>query len=107
MNPLTEMMFEQKTRWADSYGKEIIRKELMESVERSGEVVRIEDDLYPDGRVSQFGSRVIERRFYFANGRCRFINTFRLQVSLDPLPKNPLTLADVEGGSAGERDHAM
>ena len=97
MNPLTEMMFEQKTRWALPENKEIIRRELMESVERSGEIVRIEDDLYPDGRVSQYGSRVIERRFCFANGRCKFIDTFRGGVALDPLPKNPLTLEDVEG----------
>ena len=97
MNPLTEMMFEQKTRWALPSNKEEIRQKLMRGIELSGEIVRVEDILYPDGRVSQYGSRVRERRFYDANGRYEFIDTFRWRVALDPLPKNPLTLADVEG----------
>ena len=96
MNVLTEMMIEQKTRWAMPSNKELIRREMLTAI-GDDDVVRIEDILYPDGRVNQFGSRVRERRFVFEDGKYYFINSFRGGVKLDPLPKNPLTLADVEG----------
>ena len=96
MNPLTEMMIEQKTHWALPENKEMLRQEILSAI-GDDDVVRIEDTLYPDGRVSKYGSRVRERRFYFSDGKFFFINTFRGRVALDPLPKNPLTLEDVEG----------
>lgn len=97
MNPLTEMMIEQKTRWALPENKEMLRQEILSAI-GDDDVVRIEDILYPNGNVNQYGSRVRERRFYFSDGKYYRISTFRGGVSLDPLPKSPLTLADLDVG---------